>query len=528
MEFKYETADNMPFDIKYPKGYEEWIRKTLPAGMFYDRFKKVMHCTRCGYTGDYENKIRKDDRVICPHCGEELKAYSHTTTRHRFDKTYLHFWKTKKAIYYAEVWAVWEYRYNKSSDEIIKKAIDKKYSQTRKQSEEVFIVPMSIGRISRTKQQGWQRWWHYTGRGEGGYGMDEMKEPRLVDPARWWTMHPNTEKLLSNTFLGPNEYRQIRWPDLLIKELTLHAKYPAAEYVVKAGLGEIVDNTIQQWTCTYIRPNWKAKTLPGFLRLKPQDVDKLKKWNKLDLENIAYYKKLAKHRAKPQLEELELMKKWLELGGLYSGRIKGDPVKLARYFEKQWIKGEWRWESSLVNMYMDYEYTIERLGYPPDDYYRYPKDLKAAHDRVVEEYNRHIEEERKKQKAEERRQMLEAERLFIEEILPKLQKYNMQDDKYLIRALESVEDFKREGVNNHNCVGTYADRAMKGKVKVFVLRKVDAPEISFVTIELALDEKSIRQCYGTGNRLPDPEVKAWVDHWLKTVVNGKKKRRKAA
>ena len=113
-------------------------------------------------------------------------------------------------------------------------------------------------------------------------------------------------------------------------------------------------------------------------------------------------------------------------------------------------------------------------------------------------------------------------------ILPKLQRYNMQDDKYLRRALESVEEFKSEGVNNHNCVGTYADRAMKGKAKIFVLRKIDAPEISFVTIELALDEKSIRQCYGRGNSLPDEEVKTWVDHWLKTVVNGKKKRKEKA
>ena len=513
MQFIYVETEEMPFNIRYPKGYEEWIRKTLPAAIFYDRFKKVMHCTRCGYTGEYDYKIRKGDRVVCPHCGEELTAISHTSPNMIFDMTFLHFWKTKSAIYYAEVYAAWRY--------------EREHMETSSQTETTRLVPLSIGKITRKEQRAWQRWWSYRN-GHGAAVMDELKEVRLIDYQAWHRLHPDTAKLLSKTFIGMSEYQNMRYPDLLVKEIALHAKHPAAEYVVKAGLGEYIQNTIEGWSRTYIRPNWKAKTLPGFLRLTAQDIDKLRKWNMLNVEDIAYYKKLAKHRKKPQLEELQLMKKWLELGALYSGRIKGDPVKLARYFEKQFKKRRFKYQPSMISQYMDYERMLGLLGYPEDDYYRFPKDLKEAHDRLTAEYNAHVEAERKRQKAEERKQMLEAERIFIEEILPKLQLYNTQDDKYLIRALESVEDFKREGRNNHNCVATYADRAIKGKVKIFVLRKVDAPEVSFVTIELASDEKSIRQCYGRGNSLPDEEVKAWVDHWLKAVVNGKKRRTKAA
>ena len=528
MKFEYEVIDKMPFDIKYPKDYEEWIRKSLPAAMFYDRFKKVMHCTRCGYTGDYDYKIRKGDRVICPHCGEELRAMSHTTPRMVSSATFLHFWKTKKAIYFAEVLALWRYEHKRGTQEEIKKAVYKNYSQTREQEELIEVFPLSIGRISRDKQQGWETRWSYN-KGRGVYAMSEMKAPRLVDCSGWWKVHPNTKKLLSKTFLGPDSFRQMGWPSLLIKELTLHAKYPGAEYIVKAGLGEYIDKTVEQWAHTYIRPNWKAKTLPGFLRIKPQDVDKLRKWDMLSVEDIAYYKKALKWRAKPQLEEIKLMKKWLDIGSLYAGRIHGDPIKMARYFERQWNKGRYRFDNSLIGEYMDYERMLDYLGYPADDdYYRYPKDLKEAHDRATDEYNAKIEEERRQLAEKHRQETLEKERLFIEEILPKLQRYNMQDDKYLIRALESIDEFKSEGVNNHNCVGTYADRAMKGNAKIFVLRKVDAPEISFVTIELALDEKSVKQCYGRGNSLPDEEVKTWVDHWLKTVVNGKKKRRNKA
>ena len=529
MKFEYEVIDKMPFDIKYPKDYEEWIRKSLPAAMFYDRFKKVMHCTRCGYTGDYDYKIRKNDRVVCPHCGEELTALPHTTPHMYSGRTFIHFWKTKKAIYYAEVGASWVYQPDKEGDELAK-AVLKDYSRTRNQEEHVRVMPYSFGRISRSSQEAWDVIHTYSEKKGASYGVRKLEEPRLIDGDSWHTLHPNTARLLSNTFLGVDRFSNLRWPKLLIKELTLHAKYPAAEYVVKAGLGEYVQNTIEGWSRTYIRPNWRAKTLPGFLRMKAQDIDKLRKWNRLDVDNIAYYKKLLKYRKKPQLEELELIYEWLELGALYSGRIHGDPVKLARYFEKQLKKSRYyKYKYGLISDYMDYERMISALGYPEDDdYYRFPKDLNAAHDAIIDEYNAHLAAERKRKAAEERKKKLEEERLFIESILPNLQKYNMEDDKYLIRALESADDFRQEGIHNHNCVGTYAERALKGKAKVFVLRKVEAPEISFVTIELALDEKSIKQCYGTGNRLPDEEVKAWVDHWLKTVVNSKKKRRKKA
>lgn len=524
MEFEYTPIKDMPFDIKYPKDYEEWIRKTLPSNIFYDRFKKVMHCTRCGHTTEYTDMIYKGSRVVCPNCHEAQTAWPHTTPIMRAYRTYLHFWKTKNAIYYAEVWAHWEYRY---SPDVIKEAVFKDYSQTREQEEHTKLTPLSFGRLTRTKQQGWERDWYYDISDPKTRAV-EQHEIHLEGQS--WEVYPNTERLLSKTFINMSEYKYIRHPALLIKELALHAKHPACEYIVKAGLGAYIAEKASYCGHIYIRPDWNAKTLPGFLRLKPQDVDKLRKWDQLDIEGIAYYKKILKWRARPQLEEQELVKKWIDIGALYSGRVQGDPVKLARYLQKQWEKGNWSWDTALIYRYRDYEHMLKELGYPTDDdYYRYPKDISEAHDRLVAEFNAQRRALREAEREAQRQAIAEEERRFTEDILPKLQKYNMQDGKYLIRALESLEDFKNEGINNHNCVGSYAARAMKGKAKIFVLRRIDLPDTSFVTIELALDEKSIKQCYGTGNRIPDEEVIAWVDRWLKKVVNGKnRKKRKAA
>lgn len=257
MEFEYTPIKDMPFDIKYPKDYEEWIRKTLPSNIFYDRFKKVMHCTRCGHTTEFTDKIYKGSRLACPNCHEVQTAWPHTTPIMRSYRTYLHFWKTKSAIYYAEVWAHWEYRY---SPDVIKKALFKDYSQTREQEEHTKLTLLSFGRLTRTKQQGWERTWYYDISDPKTRAV-EQHEIHLEDHS--WEVYPNTERLLSKTFINMSEYKYIRHPALLIKELALHAKYPACEYIVKAGLGAYIAEKASYCGHIYIRPDWNAKNAAG-------------------------------------------------------------------------------------------------------------------------------------------------------------------------------------------------------------------------------------------------------------------------
>ena len=156
---------------------------------------------------------------------------------------------------------------------------------------------------------------------------------------------------------------------------------------------------------------------------------------------------------------------------------------------------------------------INKLDYPKDDYYIYPKDLSMAHDAAVGEYNRIQEEEEAKRNKDLNEQ-------FEKKILPEVERFAYKDDIFLIRPLRNKQDFVTEGKNNHNCVATYWDRALKGTSRIFVLRKSETPNISYVTIELTPDNK-LKQCLETGNRLPSDDVKAWVDKWLKCVVRRK-------
>lgn len=519
MIFEYEKLE-LPFKIRYPKGFEEWIRENLPATVIYNRFDKMMHCTRCGHTEYYGDVIRKEDRVRCSCCRELLTAMPHTTPDFYDEMETVFFWKTKTSIFYAEVWAYWTHRRPGFPEE-----------------ERVRIVPLSAGRFSRKGIESYERHSYYM-RSLSGWQLQMIKQekphlvgrayqnitPKSLEPYYGWILYPNSEEVLANTFLKVSSFGNYKQPECLIKELALHTKYPSAEYLVKAGLQEFIDAAITKYKSTYIRPNWRAKTVHGFLRMKAQDVDKLKAWDKFNMRDIAYYRKILDYRKKPKLEDLEMVSDWIWLSDLYKRSMKEDPVKRARYLEKQYAKGRFKERYVLKHILDDYRKISVELGYPlDDDYYRYPKNIKEAHDAVVVEHRAKMEADRIAAEEKNKKAKEAEEREFQKKILPKLQRYDIHDDKYLIRALTSYTDFKEEGIRNHNCVGSYVTRAFRGEAKVFVLRKVDDPHKSFVTIELALDEKSIKQCYGKGNTIPDDDVKAWVNEWLHTVVMKRKK-----
>ena len=303
----------------------------------------------------------------------------------------------------------------------------------------------------------------------------------------------------------------------MIKEVALCAKYPQVEFIKKAGLEEIIERKVVKLP-SYIGPNWRAKSIPEFLGITHQDIEKLKSWSMFNLENIATYKILA-NQGKVKKNHIELVKREFHLSELYEDRKKENFVRLATYFEKQ--KKRMKEDSNYINhsikwMYKDYIKQLQELGYPVNDYYRYPKNLKEAHDRISEEYLAMKDKIRKE--ADKKRQSK-----FEKEILPRLEKMCWRDSKYLIRPLRNRTEFNKEGRNNHNCVASYYERATDGGTSIFVLRKVGAEKESFVTVEVDLKTMKLKQCYGKGNRLPEEGVKEWAEKWLSRMAKKKHK-----
>lgn len=483
MEYIYRNIENIPVDIEYPDDFENIVTETLEKPIIYNRFKKLAHCPKFGETFEYMETIKKGDWL--PYRGQNRTFMPHTCHPLGSGKTYLWMFYRNETIYFVVAYASWIY----NGEEVA----------NMRDVTQIYIEQIVC--ISREEQF----MCAYQGAYRGGWTKCNDGSIHLID--KGCVHNLVTTEQLQNTFLKYMDV-DIRFADYMIKEAAICAKYPQIEFIKKAGLEDIVRCKITRYP-VYIRPNWRAKSIPEFLGITHQDIEKLKSWGMFDLGNIATYKILAS-KGKVKKNHIELVKREFCLSELYKNKNTENFVRLATYFEKQ--KKRMKEDSNYINhsikwMYKDYIKQLEELGCPLNDYYRYPKNLKESHDRISEEYLA-MKDKIRKEADKERQEK------FEKEFLPRLEKMCWRDSRYLIRPLRNRTEFNKEGRNNHNCVASYYETATEGGTSIFVLRKIEAEEESFVTVEIDLQKGKLKQCYGKGNRLPEKEVKEWVEKWL--------------
>lgn len=492
MEYIYRNIENIPVDIEYPDDFENIVTESLDKPIIYNRFKKVAHCPKFGETFDYVDKMKKGELV--PFRGENRIAMPHTCHPLGRGKTYLWMFYRNETIYFVVAYASWIYNGEEVAD--------------MRDVTQIYIERIVC--ISRAEQF----MYAYQGAYRGGWTRCQDGSIHLID--KGYVHNLVNQEQLQDTFLKYMDIH-VRCVGYMIKEAALCAKYPQIEFIKKAGLDEIVERKVLKLP-SYIGPNWRAKSIPKFLGISHQDIEKLKSWGMFDVDNIAIYKILAS-QGKVKKNHIELVKREFYLSELYEDRKKENFVRLATYFDKK--RKRMKEDDNYINhsikwMYKDYIKQLEELGYPLNDYYRYPKNLKEAHDRISEEYLAMKDKIRKE--ADKKRQSK-----FEKEFLPRLEKMCWRDSKYLIRPLRNRAEFNKEGRNNHNCVASYYERATEGGTSIFVLRKVGAEEESFVTVEVDLKTMKLKQCYGKGNRLPEEGVREWAEKWLARIVRKKSK-----
>lgn len=123
----------------------------------------------------------------------------------------------------------------------------------------------------------------------------------------------------------------------------------------------------------------------------------------------------------------------------------------------------------------------------------------------------------------ERRNEIEAERMANG--CKKLQQYNYENERYIIRGIRDYEDLLDEAKQQHNCVASYSHKIAAGTSLIFVMRRKTVPDRSFVTIELSPDLSTVRQKYEAHNQpLRNKEATEFIEEWqkhCKDVAKGK-------
>ena len=328
--------------------------------------------------------------------------------------------------------------------------------------------------------------------------------------------------------------------------LRLWQKHRNVENLIVQGCGEMVAKAIARDTQSYYGGghcaklewvDWKQKRPARMLGLDRQEFAFCvrEKWTQDDL---AKYKMVRAWEPVKLPEDWKLVKKTRSYdlnklcnekallpdaaGGksmqLQRGRL--TVMRCLRYLDRQ--------KRETITM-LDYWNMARRAGLDlRDEHVQLPKSLRREHDRLVEaERIARNEEEKRKKQAE-----IDKRRPAFEKTVAPLEAWAWEDGGICIRPVHTEEELLDEGSALNHCVGTYGETVARGESCIFFIRRADAPDKPWYTLQVELKTLKELQDHGLRNCPPTKEVQAFVARWLEHVRQlksaGKKQKKEAA
>ena len=186
-------------------------------------------------------------------------------------------------------------------------------------------------------------------------------------------------------------------------------------------------------------------------------------------------------------------------------------AQCARYLIKQMQKDQdLHRVQSAAQFLVDSWDMAEKLGYDLEQY-RFPPKLRSFHDRLAYlDRQRQILEEEKKRAAEA--PLWEAQYQNLSPLC-------WEKDGLFIRPVRTWRELVEEGAKLSHCVGSYTDRVKTGKTHIFFIRRAEAPDTPYYTLNLDPAGGFI-QCHGYKNdrEFPiPPEVRAFWKEWMEKI-----------
>lgn len=495
-----------------PKGFEEWARELIAgdsavpvdgvagkaaeaAGLY------IYQCTCCGETWSRkQHRYRTGRKVICPHCGSEIRVERHS----RFSE---HFYILSVCGDGTQRWYeryIW---------------MEKAWKQTKKKWEYTTID------TCLAVLDGGERFGKCYYR--EGVGYSESRHNWQLEGFGGGYIYPD--------FGGAEKYmtgQQVRCLKALAEQglrvdanrWIMACESNGLEYLVKGRFYKLAKSVVTSYSeCEKSLFGEKCRTaenIRDYLGLDGQRCHRLRQIN----GGVKEYHWLRYEQAtgrKVSADDLRFFSKHnIDPNDTYYGtrrmlaRIKS-PAAFRHYLEKQsGILG--MTVGQTISTYDDYIRMAKEQGLNLDSEIFYkPKDLKAAHDECVR-IAHEKEQEHKAREAEEKYP-------GISEILRDIHsKYAYEGDEYMIVVPERVMDILLEGRALGHCVDTsdrYFERIRKHVTYIVFLRKRENPKQSWYTLEIE-PGGTVRQQRTTGNRQNKEDVKAYmpfIREWQQVV-----------
>ena len=275
-------------------------------------------------------------------------------------------------------------------------------------------------------------------------------------------------------------------PAQAMKLLTAWKKDPRTELLVGAHLDNLVANG------NFLRmKNERQKAVLAFIRKTPE----AERWT---LAKILF----VMHRHSP--EEYDGWQRFRSSYGL------GCAFDVFKYLDGN---------RHALDMYNDYIHTAERCGHDiKDDYWKFPKNLKKAHDKVMKEYNRIQEARRLAEKAAATKREREKKKNF-EKVVGKWLKKKLRKNGLVVSVPEDLKIVHRQAKILHQCLEScdYIGKMAEERcLLVFVATREGVP---VATAEI-LPNGKIGQFYGdelsrdAEKMKPGKKAREALDAWL--------------
>ena len=486
-ERKLERIDQMMADVPcVPDDVETWMEKEVfPENiLFFQKGEKRIRysCTACGAVSWKKKAWKHGEKTVCPKCGRPVTANCRQPRSRTQIEPIVILQKYGSGWIERQFRAICRWRYG-----------EKKEIQL---NEEIrAIIP---------KGQHWGKVWYGI-----RYDADEFEQ-------EFWDKNSANKRFLSSYLYPGNLGDVLKRGNLEHSGIDLlayrHEKFnvnryitsfnarPWIEYLAKAGLtkmaAEIV-NTYGWWGDPDII-NTSGKTLQAALQVDGNRINRMKQINGgLNvLEWLQYEEGTGVKISKESLEYLEKQK--VSLDGCRAILQETKSVnRMVNYMKKQKMT-----PSKLYITWTDYLRMAKAEGYDTtDDIVRFPRDLKARHDELVELDN--------KRKDEKRLQGYREMDQQIKERLPEAARYFWEDEKYMIIPAGKCEELINEGRTLHHCVGRddhYMKKMAEGTSWILFLRKKEDLETPYYTLEIDMQQDRILQYYSEFDRQPDKAI----------------------
>lgn len=278
-----------------------------------------------------------------------------------------------------------------------------------------------------------------------------------------------------------------------IEYLRKYQQYPQLEMLSKLGLSHLMssDSILKKMKQDKHFCKWIYKNVADLKKTSANEITAILRAYK---QNTTLAYELHRQRCEKVLRK-ESNTNWIAV-------FHNDYTKLFAYLAKQNISIYTYKDYLTACIALNLDTTLARTLFPHDFYY--------WHDTRIEQY-RHQQDLENEQK----------QKALLAQFKSAIEKYcllNLDTNKtFLCRIATHPNELKQEGDILGHCVGrmTYDKKMAQENTLIFFLRKQEAPDTPYVTIELSIKEQRILQCYASHNSRPEQDALDFATHtWL--------------